>query len=160
MLVDQRVVFGSMNPVDEKVGEDDENWKLEVIVPQARAIFGRIVHLGVTSHLGDEEWNGEDSHYRQRPQCLLDLERDLILEVFGMVEGILVKNEHVRKSSKSEVNDGTKEPRRTLVSLCRQLFRVVPTQQNVPSYQKEAYCLTCNVIPWPRTAVGVARRLK
>lgn len=73
MLIDQRVVFSPMDPVDEKIGEGDEEWKLEEVVPQTRAILRGIIHLAVSSNLAEEKWDGENGHYRQRSQRLLDL---------------------------------------------------------------------------------------
>lgn len=62
---------------------------------------------------------------------MLDFERDLVLEVFRMVEGVLVEDEHIGKSSKSEVNDSTKEPGHVLVSLRLQGLCIVQVTYQV-----------------------------
>lgn len=79
MLIESRMMFASVDPVDEEVGEYDEKWKLQVIVPQARTVLRSVVHLAVSSNLGDEEWGSANSHHRQRSQCLFDLELNLVL---------------------------------------------------------------------------------
>lgn len=95
MLVESRMVFGPVDPVDKEIGKGNEKWELEVIVPQARTVLGGVIHLAVSPDFGKEKWYGEDGHDGQRPQCLLNLQTDLILQVFGMVERGLVEDENI-----------------------------------------------------------------
>jgi hypothetical protein len=62
VLVDQGVVQASMYPVDAKVGEADEEWKLQNVVPQSRTFSCDVVHFTVSANLGQEEWGREDRH--------------------------------------------------------------------------------------------------
>ena len=43
VLVNERVVEIAVNPVDERVGEEEEKGKLHVVVPQSRTLVDRIV---------------------------------------------------------------------------------------------------------------------
>lgn len=95
MLVESRMMLGSVDPVYEKIGEGNEKWELEVIVPQARTVLCGVIHLAVTPYFGEEEWYREDGHDGERPQSLLNLETDLVLQIFRMVERGLVKDEDV-----------------------------------------------------------------
>lgn len=51
VLVDQRMVFHTVNPINEEVGEENEEWELQKVVPETWALLGRVVHLAIASDL-------------------------------------------------------------------------------------------------------------
>ncbi len=110
VLVHQRMVQPAVDPVDEEVGEGEEERELRVVVPRARALGRRVIHLAVSAHLGDEEGHREDGHDGQRDERLPDLLPHLVLQVFRVVEGRLVEDEHVGERCADEVDDGAEEP--------------------------------------------------
>lgn len=67
----------------------------------------------MAAHLGEEEGDGEEGHDGEGAQRLLDLERDLVLEVFGVVDGGLVEDEDVRQAGGDEVDDEAEDPIKT-----------------------------------------------
>jgi len=46
-LVDHRMVQPSVNPVDEEVGEEDEEWELKVVVQREGGFVEPVVEFGV-----------------------------------------------------------------------------------------------------------------
>lgn len=54
VLVDARVVQAAVDPVDAEVGKDEEEGVLSVLVPRTRALFYRVVKLGVATHFGEK----------------------------------------------------------------------------------------------------------
>lgn len=102
----------AMDPVDEEVGEGDKEWELEDVVQPERGIGRGVVQLGVPSNFAKEAGDGEDGHDGKRDGGLLDLEGDLVLEVFGMGEGGMVEDEEVGEGSADEVDEEAEEPER------------------------------------------------
>lgn len=62
ILVYQGVVQASVDPVNEKVGEDNKERELEGIVPPEWGVGRSTVQLGVSSHFTDKKWDGKDGH--------------------------------------------------------------------------------------------------
>lgn len=75
-----------MDPVDEAIGEGDEEWKLQNVVPQPRTISEGVVHFGVAANFGEEARDGQCSYPWNGGNGLLDFEADLVLDVFGVGE--------------------------------------------------------------------------
>ena len=65
-FVHQGMVQSSVDPVDTKVGETDENGELQNVVPHARPIRCCIIQLRVSTNLAQEEGEREDGHDRER----------------------------------------------------------------------------------------------
>lgn len=111
ILVDSRVVQASMDPIDEKVGEENEERKLEDIVQGEWCIGQNIVQLGVSSHFTNKKGDGKDGHDRKGGRSLLYLQRDLVFEIFGVGESGMVEHEEVGQGGADEVDDKTEEPK-------------------------------------------------
>ncbi|KAJ8611346.1 hypothetical protein MRB53_038016 [Persea americana] len=94
-LVYGRVVQAPMYPVDKAVGERDEERELHNVVPQARSIGGRVVHLGVASDFENECRKRPEYHDRDRAHAALYLQLDLVLEVARMLERFMVEDVEV-----------------------------------------------------------------
>lgn len=94
-LVDSRVVETTVDPVYAEVGEDEEEGELEVVVQWEGCLGGGIVKLPITAYLSCEERVGQDSHEGHGEQRLLHLERNLVLEVFRVLEGVVVEYEEI-----------------------------------------------------------------
>ena len=112
VLVDARVVQAAVDEVDAAVGEAEEERELQHVVPPARSLGRRVVHLGVAQDFAEEEGYGEDGHDGGRDEGLLDLLRDLVFEVFGVLEGGVVEDEQVGEGGAEKVDDGAEEPGR------------------------------------------------
>lgn len=97
-------------PVYAEICKEDEQWELEEVVPQSRAIGSGIVYLGITANFGQEESGGKCSHSGEATKGLFDFEAHLVLEVFGMLEGCLVKDKVVGEACTDKVNDNAEEP--------------------------------------------------
>ena len=110
VLVDAGVVQAAVNPVDAQVGEADEEGNLGVVIPSSRAVFGAVVELGVSAHLGQEPGNSEDGHDGEGDVGLLHLKLDLMFEVSRVVEGGLVEDKEVGCAGEDVVDKETKEP--------------------------------------------------
>lgn len=118
-LVEELAVQGAVDPVDAEVGEGQEDGKLDPVPGAAEEGEERVGELGVgggvideaeTADFGDEEGNGEDGHDGDCFEGLLDFETHLVLEVFGMLEGGLVKDENVAEGCERGVDESTEEP--------------------------------------------------
>ncbi|KAM3073416.1 hypothetical protein ACMFMF_006622 [Clarireedia jacksonii] len=109
-LVDERMVQPPVDEVDPKIGEDEEEWELKVVVPGAGAFGGAIVEFGEAAHFGEEEGGGEDGHYWHAVDGLGDLHTDLVFEEFGVFEGGFVEDEDVREGGDEEVDGCTGDP--------------------------------------------------
>ena len=94
-LIYARVVQSAVDPVDAEVGEEDEDGELEVVVEVEWCFSGCIVEFGIASNFGSEDRGCQDGHYGHRYHCLLHLLADLVLEVFRVLEGVLVENEEI-----------------------------------------------------------------
>lgn len=109
-LVDGGVVEAAVNPVDEEVGEDEEERELEEVVPQAGALLGDIVELAVAADLEQEQGRRHHGHEGHGLVGVDNLEPDLVLEVLGVVHDALVEDEQEGQGSKDEVDDYAEDP--------------------------------------------------
>ena len=109
-LIKARVVQASVDQIDEEVGEEDEDRKLEVVVEVKGRLGRHVVQFGVASHFGCEAGSGQDRHARHGSHCLLDLHPDLVLEIFRMFECVMVENKIVRGSREEEVEHQPEDP--------------------------------------------------
>lgn len=94
-LVDCWMVKTAVHPVDAQVREQDEEGELCPVVPAARAVLGPLVELAVSLDFEQKTGGGEDGHAWHGGGSLLNLEGNLILQKFGVLEGLLVKYEPV-----------------------------------------------------------------
>jgi hypothetical protein len=95
MLVNQGVVQITVNPINAKVGKNQEQWKLRKVVPKTGALFGGVVEFAVAANLEHHERCGTKSHERHRLVGLDDLQPDLILDEFRVIQGPLIEDEVV-----------------------------------------------------------------
>lgn len=84
-----------VDPIDEEVGEHDEERELEEIIQSKRGIGREIIKFRVAAHFTEEKGRCEDGHDRNRYQSLADFEPDLVLQVFRMRESRVVENKDV-----------------------------------------------------------------
>jgi hypothetical protein len=92
VLVDARVVQATVDPVDEGVGEHQEERELCIVIPSSRALLSCVVELRVAAHFSEEPGNGEYCHDGESGVGLLHLELDLVLEVSRVLECRLVED--------------------------------------------------------------------
>jgi len=104
MLIDEGVVQAPVDEVDDEIGEEEEQWELSQVVPQPRAVYVRVVELGVTADLGEEEWSCEEGNEGHGIDGLAYLHLDLVLEEFGVLEDCLVEDKDVGEGRNDEVN--------------------------------------------------------
>lgn len=109
-LVDGRVVQAAVNPVDEEVGEDDEERELQEIVPQAGAVGGDVVELAVAADLEQEERRRQQGDEGHGLVGVDNLEPDLVLEELGVAHDALVEDEKEGHGGKDEVDDDAEDP--------------------------------------------------
>lgn len=94
--VHARVVQASVDPVDEEIGEEDEEGELQDTVEGEGLFGGGIVEFGVSADFQDEEWGCQEGHWGHRAHGLFDFHGDLVLEEFGVFVGGFVPDEDVR----------------------------------------------------------------
>ena len=116
-LVHKRMMQASVNPVDAEVGEEDEERKLDHVVPGEGGLGWQVVQFRITTHFGKHAHGSQKRHQWHGPVRLADLQPDLVLEILGVVFGRLVENEVIGQSSAQEVQNQSKEP--VLQSACR-----------------------------------------
>lgn len=103
VLVNKRMMKAAMNPVDAEISEADEQGKLREVVPTARAFFGGIVELAISSNIEEKHRRRQEGHGWHCKDGLLDLEPDLVLEEPGMFKCGLVENEEERERCEDEI---------------------------------------------------------
>lgn len=116
-LVDQWVVQTSVNEVDEKVGEEEEERELEPLVPCSRTVSGGVVEFGVALELGSKADRSQKRHQWHGGVGLNHLKLDLILQEFGMCEGCVIEDEVVGGGGDDEVEEETEEPGQLLADV-------------------------------------------
>lgn len=109
-LVYQRVMQCSVDPVDEKIGEEHKEAELRVVVPATGAVFGSVVELGVAADFEEEYHASRYGDTRHSYQGLLDFLADLVLEEFRVLESGFVEDEDVREGGEEEVVDECEDP--------------------------------------------------
>lgn len=95
-LVDTRMVQTAVYPVDQKVREQDEEWKLDNVVKREGCLGETIVHLRVSTDFGQHTCSREYGHNWDGLHCLGNLEADLVLEIFRVLRSGLVKDKDIR----------------------------------------------------------------
>lgn len=109
-LVDSGMVETTVDPVDEEVGEKEEEGELDVVVQGKGCLSSSIVKSCIAPYLGGEEGAGQDSHYGHRRQSLLHLESNLVLQEFGVLEGVVIEYEEIGEGGKYVVDYQPEEP--------------------------------------------------
>ena len=94
-LVDSRVMEATVDPVYAEVGEEEEEGELEIVVQREGRLGGGIVKLPITAYLSCEDRASQDSHERHGEQGLFHLKGHLVLEVFRVLEGVVVEYEEI-----------------------------------------------------------------
>jgi len=98
-LVDHWMVQAAVDPVDAEVGEDEEEWQLQQVVPSVHsppcALRNRIVHLGITANFGEEEGHRTYRHDGHGFHRLLNLHPDLVLEELWVFESGLIEDKDI-----------------------------------------------------------------
>ena len=94
-FVDEGMVQTAVDEVDAEVGEEEEEWELEVVVVGPWFVGERVVEFGVAPDFGEEEGRGEDGDEGHGVPGLRDLHLYLVFEEFGVLEGGLVEDEDV-----------------------------------------------------------------
>lgn len=119
LLVDQWVVLCTVDPINEEVGEHDEEGELKERVPSTHVPGGRLWQLVVDERVaidfGNEPRRGEKGNDGHCAQCLIDLHAHLVLEVFWVVDGSLIEDKNIRKTSTHSIVDNAKDPEVGLV---------------------------------------------
>lgn len=104
-FVEAGVVEGAVDPVDEEVGEADEEGELEVVVEGEGCVRRGVVEFSVAADFEEEKGSGEDGHDGHGDHGLADFEGDLVLEVFGVGDGGVIEDEYVGEGGAYEVED-------------------------------------------------------
>lgn len=99
-----------MDPVDTEIGEHDEEGKLDPVVGGKRCVVGHVVELSPAAHLEQHQEGGTDGHEGHGGHGLFDFEGDLVLEVLGVLHGLLVEYQPVGQGGEDEVEKDTKQP--------------------------------------------------
>jgi len=81
---------------------------LDDVVERERSVRGRVVKFSIATDFAEEGEGGEDCHERDGSESLLDLEADLVLEVFRMCEGCMIENEDVGEGGAEEIDGSAK----------------------------------------------------
>lgn len=93
ILIYARMVQTTVDPVNGEVSEKEEERELKPVVPHSGTVGRYIVHLAVAAYFRQEKGNRVYSHHGYGFESLLDLEPDLVFEVFRMFKGFSVENE-------------------------------------------------------------------
>lgn len=104
VLVQSRVVLEPVDPVDARVGEDEEEGHAEDGVCQP-IVADVVVKERVTPDLAQEPGQSEQIERCKCIQRTFDLESDLVLEETRVLLHVVVEKEVVRQASKCEVED-------------------------------------------------------
>lgn len=149
-LVQHLAVQGAVDPVDAEVGEAQEDGELQVVPRVAEDaqdgvgeawVGSAVVDEAEVADFGDEEGHGEDGHYGDRFEGLLDLQAHLVLEVFGVLEGGLVEDEDVAEGCECGVDKGAEEPAVDCQSCCSERISS-STREESQTYHVRIYKLT------------------
>jgi hypothetical protein len=133
-LVEELAVQRAVDPVDAEVGEHQEDWELEPVPGVAEdaqervgesGVGGGVVDEAVALDFGDEEGDCENGHDRDGVESLFDFHANLVLEVFGVLEGGLVEDEDVAERRKGGVDEGAEEPGLRVSIGCSRIFSSV-----------------------------------
>ena len=104
-FVEAGMVEATVDPVDEEVGEADEERELEVVVEGEGCVRRCVVEVSVAADFKEEKGSGEDGHDGHGDHGLSNFEGDLVLEVFGVGDGGVIEDEYVGEGGAYEVED-------------------------------------------------------
>jgi hypothetical protein len=82
----------SVDPINTTVGKEQEKGELDDIVPQSGSLLCCVVEFTKASNFKEKKWCRTDRHERHGFVGLFDLEPNLILDKFWVVEGTFVKD--------------------------------------------------------------------
>ena len=94
-LVDAGVVQAAVDPVDEEIGEADEEWELDEAVEWEWLFGDGVVEFGVSSDLQNEEGCSQQGHWGHGLHGLSDFHRNLVSQEFGVVVSGFVPDKDV-----------------------------------------------------------------
>ena len=132
-LVDHRIVQSPVDPIDAQIREADEEGELKEIVQSEGSIRGCIVELSIALDFQKKQWRGEARYEWHGDHGLLDLEGDLVLEVFRVSEGSVVEDVEIGKASADEIDYEAKYPVNQSASCSANSGRHM--RESVPCYQ-------------------------
>lgn len=116
LLVNGWVVKTAVDPIDEEVGEDEEEWELEPLVPRTWPVGRRVVESRVPAGFENEAGCCQGRHDGHGGVGLNHLELDLVLKELWVCEGCVVKDQVVGRSGNYEVEEKAEEPGMVLVN--------------------------------------------
>lgn len=87
-----------MDKVDQHVGEEEEQRKLNNVVEPEWCLVGVIVKFSVSTNIEPETGSCQCCHADHAGHCLFNFQLDLVLQELGMLESALVENEPIRKT--------------------------------------------------------------
>jgi len=99
-----------VDPINEAIGEDNEQRKLEKVIPASWPVRRRIIHFGIPADFSEEKGQHTESHSREGTKRLLDFQRNLALEVFRVLECGLIENEVIGEPGRDEIYHDTEKP--------------------------------------------------
>lgn len=95
MFVDERVMQTAVDQIDEKIGKDEEERELQIVVVGPGCVGEGVVEFGVALDFGPEEGRGHDCDPGHGVPGLFYFHADLVFEEFGVLEGRFVEDESV-----------------------------------------------------------------
>lgn len=98
------VVKVMVNLVDVKVGEEEEEGDLELVLLWLGGFVECVVEEVVILDFGDEEGGGVEGYDGYGFVGLFDFELDLVFEEFGVFKGFFVEDEEVGEGGEDEVD--------------------------------------------------------
>jgi hypothetical protein len=104
VLVDERVVLDSVDPVDSNVGEQEEERNRSEQV-QPPVVGDLVVEHAVTAHLGDEPGDGHEVQPGEGLERVDDLLSNLILKEPGVLHHPVVEDVVVGEARHREVHE-------------------------------------------------------
>lgn len=105
-LVHGGPVQPAVEEVDAAVGEENEHGELQPEHLPSTGLFGNVeIQLGEAVQLQEEERDGERHHNGDSGHGLPELQGDLVLQVSGMVEDLLVENENVGRRRHEKIQE-------------------------------------------------------
>ena len=154
-LVDAGVVQTTVDPVDEEIGEADEEGELDEAVEGERLFRGGVVEFCESADFQNEEGRCEEGHWGHGFHSLSDLHSNLIAQELRVLVGGLVPDEDVGKRCDDKVDQKAKQPRS-----CQLRGIASRRDERIPSDQEETGELTVDIVARPGTQVGILGRLQ
>lgn len=151
-FVDARVVKATVDPVDEEIGEEDEEGELQDAVIREGLLGNGVIELGVAPDFQNKERRSQQGHWGHGAHGLLHFHGDLVSQELGVVVGGFVPDEDIRERRNHEVDQESKDPGLVLM---KNHNRWCQGGRRIPSDQEEAGELAVDVISRPRTEIGI-----